>query len=146
MFEEGRALLWWWIEDVRGGFCDDPDDPNVPLFPSERIPQAVPALNIRAPGIAVTPSTFRRALQVAGDRFLTGPVQHLHPHLLRHAAATHNYERGMSLWEVQKLLGHDRPTTTVSYLATVHADPEKASLAAAGRAVQRLTMDKGNLR
>ena len=20
MFEEGRALLWWWIEDVRGGF------------------------------------------------------------------------------------------------------------------------------
>ena len=24
MFEEGRALLWWWIEDVRGGFCDDP--------------------------------------------------------------------------------------------------------------------------
>ena len=50
-------------------------------------------------------------------RFLTGPVTHLHPHLLRHAAATHNYERGMSLWEVQKMLGHDRPTTTVSYLA-----------------------------
>jgi integrase/recombinase XerC len=24
MFEEGRALLWWWIEDVRGGFSDDP--------------------------------------------------------------------------------------------------------------------------
>ena len=24
MFDEGRALLWWWIEDVRGGFCDDP--------------------------------------------------------------------------------------------------------------------------
>jgi hypothetical protein len=29
---------------------------------------------------------------------------------------------------------------------TAHADPEKASLAAAGRAVQRLTMDQGNLR
>jgi integrase/recombinase XerC len=146
MFEEGRALLWWWIEDVRGGFCDDPDHPHAPLFPSERIPQAVSALNVPAPGIAVTPSTFRRALQAAGGRFLAGPVQHLHPHLLRHAAATHNYERGMSLWEVQKLLGHDRPTTTVSYLATAHADPETASLAAAGRAVQRLTTDKGNLR
>ena len=146
MFEEGRTLLWWWIEDVRGGFCDDPDDPNAPLFPSERIPAAVSALNVPAPGIAVTPSTFRRALQVAGDRYLTGPVRHLHPHLLRHAAATHNYERGMSLWEVQKLLGHDRPTTTVSYLATAHADPEMACLAAAGRAVQRLEMDKGNLR
>ncbi len=146
MFEEGRALLWWWIEDVRGAFCDDPGDPNAPLFPSERIPAAVSALNVPTPGIAVTPSTFRRALKAAGQRFLSGPVQELHPHLLRHAAATHNYERGMSLWEVQKLLGHDRPTTTVSYLATAHADPEKASLAAAGRAVQRLTMDKGNLR
>ena len=145
MFEEGRDLLWWWIEDVRGDFTDDPEDPDAPLFPSERIPAAVSALNVTGPGIAVTPSTFRRALKVAGDRFLTGPVQHLHPHLLRHAAATHNYERGMSLWEVQKMLGHDRPTTTVSYLATAHADPETASLAAAGRAVQRLTMDKGNL-
>ncbi len=146
MFEEGRDLLWWWIEDVRGDFTDDPEHPDAPLFPSERIPAAVSALNVTGPGIAVTPSTFRRALKVAGDRFLTGPVQHLHPHLLRHAAATHSYERGMSLWEVQKMLGHDRPTTTVSYLATAHADPEMASLAAAGRAVQRLTMDKGNLR
>ena len=104
------------------------------------------ALNVSSPGIAVTPPTFRKALQSAGDRFLTGPVQHLHPHLLRHAAATHNYERGMTLWEVQKLLGHDRPTTTVSYLATAHADPETAGLASAGRAVQRLTTDKGSLR
>ena len=122
-----------------------PVHPDAPLFPSERIPAAVSALNVTGPGIAVTPSTFRRALKVAGDRFLTGPVTHLHPHLLRHAAATHNYERGMSLWEVQKMLGHDRPTTTVSYLATAHADPEAASLVAAGRAVQRSTMDKGNL-
>ncbi|WP_207944785.1 tyrosine-type recombinase/integrase [Actinomadura rubrisoli] len=146
MFEEGRALLWWWIEDCRGGFADDPDDPYAPLFPSERLPGSVWALNVPTSGIAVTPSTFRRALKIAGQRFLTGPVRHLYPHLLRHAAATHNYERGMSLWEVQKMLGHDRPTTTVSYLATAHADPEQASLAAAGRAVQRLTMDKGNLR
>jgi hypothetical protein len=52
----------------------------------------------------------------------------------------------MTLWEVQKLLGHDRPTTTVSYLATAHADPETAGLASAGRPVQRLTTDKGSLR
>lgn len=146
MFEEGRALLWWWIEEVRGAFADDPGHPDAPLFPSERIPPSVSALNVAAPGIAVTPSTFRHALKAAGQKFLPGPVRDLHPHLLRHAAATHNYERGMSLWEVQKLLGHDRPTTTVSYLATAHADPEKASLAAAGRAVQRLRMDDGNLR
>ena len=86
MFAEGRELLWWWIEDVRGGVADDPGDPNAPLFPSERIPAAVSALNVSAPGIAVTPSTFRRALKAAGHRFLPGPVQELHPHLLRHAA------------------------------------------------------------
>ncbi|MFB7559732.1 tyrosine-type recombinase/integrase [Streptomyces brevispora] len=47
-----------------------------------------------------------------------------HPHTAfantRHACATHNYERGRSLWKVQKMLGHDRPTTTASYLATAH--------------------------
>jgi integrase/recombinase XerC len=127
MFEEGRALLWWYIEEVRGEFCDDPADPDASLFPSERIPAAV------------------SALKVAGHRFLTGPVRDLHPHLLRHAA-THNYERGMSLWEVQKMLGHDRPTTTVAYLATACSDPERASLAASGPAIQRLVMDQGNLR
>ncbi len=146
LFDEGRALLWWYVEEVRGEFSDDPEDPTAPLFPSERIPTTAAALNIAIPGLVVTPSTFRRALKTAGHRFLTGPVNELHPHLLRHACATHNYERGMSLWEVQKLLGHDRPTTTVSYLATTHADPERAGLAAAGRAVQRLVWDKGNLR
>ena len=74
MFEEGRDLLWWWVEECRGGFCDDPDDLGAPLFPSERIPRAVSVLNVAVPGIAVTPSTFRRALKVAGQRFLTGPV------------------------------------------------------------------------
>lgn len=146
LFEEGRALLWWYVEEVRGEFGDDPDDPMAPLFPSERIPRAVAALNLAVPASGMTPSTFRRALKTAGSRFLTGPVTEMFPHLLRHACATHNYERGMSLWEVQKLLGHDRPTTTVSYLATAHADPEKVSLVAADRAVQRLVMDKGNLR
>ncbi len=52
----------------------------------------------------------------------------------------------MGLWEVQKLLGHERPTTTVHYLSAAHADPERASLAASGRAVQRLRVDQGNLR
>jgi integrase len=146
LFEEGRDLLWWYVEEVRGEFADDPENMAAPLFPSERIPAAVAALNVEHPGIAVTPSTFRRALREAGLEHLTGPVTEIYPHLLRHACATHNYERGMGLWEVQKLLGHDRPSTTVTYLATTHADPEKASLAASGRAVQRLRVDQGSLR
>ena len=33
MFEEGRALLWWWIEEVRGGFSDDPGAPGRAVVP-----------------------------------------------------------------------------------------------------------------
>ena len=40
----------------------------------------------------MTPSTFRKAVGRASDRYLTGPVSGLHPHLLRHACATHYYE------------------------------------------------------
>lgn len=66
-----------------------------------------------------------------------------HPHTAsadtRHSCATHNYESGMPLWDVQKILGHEWPTTTVGYLGSVKADPEKASLAASHRAVRRLS-------
>jgi hypothetical protein len=43
---------------------------------------------------AVVPSTFCRVLQSAAAAHLPGPVRELHPHLLRHACATHNYEAG----------------------------------------------------
>ena len=52
----------------------------------------------------------------------------------------------MSLWEVQKLLGHSWTTTTVRYIATAHADPELASRESSNRAAQRLLVDKGSLR
>jgi integrase len=146
LFAEGRELLWWYVEEIRGLFGDDPEDLGAPLWPSERLPAAVAALNVPTSGLAVVPATFRRALKTAARQHLPGPISDLHPHLLRHACATHNYERGMTLWEVQKLLGHGRPTTTVRYLATAHADPERASLESASRAAQRLLVDKGSLR
>ncbi|RSO07051.1 integrase [Streptomyces sp. WAC 06783] len=147
MFEDGRELLWWYVEEVRGLFQDDPEHPLAPLFPSERLPQQVAALNMPvAP--AVTPATFRRALKTVSRLYLPGPVTELYPHLLRHACATHNYERGMTLWEVQRLLGHTWTTTTVHYLATAQADPEHAESRrqAAARAGQRLLADRGSLR
>ncbi|MGW6695831.1 tyrosine-type recombinase/integrase [Rhodococcus sp. NPDC054953] len=145
LFEEGRTLLWWYIEEVRGEFGDDAGHPHAPLWPSERLPQSVAALNLPIAPVIV-PATFRRALHTAAARYLNGPVTDLFPHLLRHACATHNYERGMSLWEVQKLLGHEWATTTLRYMATARADPEYANLEASDRAAQRLMMDKGNLR
>jgi integrase/recombinase XerC len=52
----------------------------------------------------------------------------------------------MTLWEVQKLLGHEWTTTTVRYLAGAQADPEQAGRAAASRATQRLVREVGSLR
>ncbi|MFF2128203.1 tyrosine-type recombinase/integrase [Streptomyces olivochromogenes] len=57
----------------------------------------------------------------------------------RHTCATHNYESGMPLWDVQVLLGHAWPTTTVGYLASARTDPERASLESSRRAVRRLS-------
>lgn len=140
LFQEGRELLWWYVEEVRGDFRDDPSDPCAPLFPSERLPKAIAALNVGvAP--AVGPNAFRTALKAAAKLHLPGPVTNLFPHLLRHACATHLYEGGMALWDVQKVLGHEWASTTVGYLSSVQADPEKASLEASRRAVRRLSME-----
>jgi integrase len=137
LFAEGRELLWWYIECVRGEFCDDATDPGAPLWPSERLSKAIAALNVPiAPHLG--PDAFRRALKAAAIEHLPGPVTSLFPHLLRHACATHNYESGMPLWDVQKVLGHDWPTTTVGYLGSVKSDPEQPSLVSSGRAVRRL--------
>ncbi|WTI42420.1 site-specific integrase [Streptomyces sp. NBC_00589] len=137
MFAEGRELLWWYVEEVRGLFCDDPLDPYAPLFSSERLPAALGAVPAVAP--EMHPDTFRRALRAASQEHLTGTVTVLFPHLLRHACATHNYEAGMPLWDVQVLLGHQWPTTTIGYLASAKADPERTCSESSRRAVRRLT-------
>ncbi|WP_207843920.1 tyrosine-type recombinase/integrase [Williamsia soli] len=140
LFAEGRELLWWYMEEIRGQFCDDPTNDAGPLWPSERLPAAVAALNL-AVAPAIVPETFRRTLKQFSRRYLPGPVPELYPHLMRHACATHNYENGMPLWDVQKLLGHEWPSTTVGYLASAGADPERTVLESTQRAVRRLGME-----
>ncbi|MFD7908430.1 tyrosine-type recombinase/integrase [Kitasatospora sp. NPDC059747] len=140
MFAEGRALLWWYVEEIRGEFRDDASSPLAPLFPSERLPGALASLNLPlAP--AMVADTFRRALKAASLEYLSGPVPVLFPHLLRHACATHNYEAGMPLWDVQVLLGYVWASTTVGYLATVRSDPERSSLESSRRAIRRLSQE-----
>ncbi|MFC8247358.1 tyrosine-type recombinase/integrase [Streptomyces chartreusis] len=140
LFQEGRELLWWYVEEVRGEFTGDPCDPRAPLFPSERLPQGLVGAELLLPSPVVA-DTFRRALKLASLEHLRGPVTVLFPHLLRHACATHNYEAGMPLWDVQVLLGHRWASTTVGYLATAKGDPERASLESSRRAVRRLSVE-----
>lgn len=54
----------------------------------------------------------------------------LHPHLLRHSFAIHCVKHGMSIERLQKILGHQSPTTTSVYLqfsvADLHEDYDRA--------------------
>jgi site-specific recombinase XerD len=58
--------------------------------------------------------TVRYLCRVAGRR--AGVQQRIHPHLFRHACATHMLEAGADLRTIQHLLGHADIRTTARYL------------------------------
>ena len=63
----------------------------------------------------------------------------LHPHALRHFAATSWLRHGMGLDEVRRLLGHESLTTTLRYSSLVGADLQRAHRKAG--AIERLRLD-----
>ncbi len=70
-----------------------------------------------------------------------GLLQHrrLHPHALRHFAATSWLRSGAGLEEVRRLLGHESLTTTLRYSSLVGADLRRAHQKAG--ALERLRLD-----
>jgi len=119
MLGDARALLIWWVTEVRGEFRDDWELPRAPLFPSER-------------GGPIGGESFAKALGQAAGQHLSGPVTHLSPHVLRHACASRLYGEGLGLMAIQQLLGHRWVSTTVRY---VH---EGSGIASAGRSTRSL--------
>ncbi|HXF81633.1 MAG TPA: tyrosine-type recombinase/integrase [bacterium] len=63
----------------------------------------------------------------------------LHPHALRHFAATSWLRSGAGLDEVRRLLGHESLTTTLRYSSLVGADLQRAHRKAG--AIERLRLD-----
>lgn len=124
MLGDARALLVWWVSEVRGEFGDDFDRPRAPLFPSER-------------GGPADDDAFRSALAQAAARHLCGSVRTLSPHVLRHACASRLYGEGLGLAAVQQLLGHRWLTTTMRYVHVSAETLEAEYAAAAQRAAAR---------
>jgi len=74
--------------------------------PTTRIWSSPPTI-----GTPLDPSNARRALKVIADR--TG-LGHLHPHLLRHAAASLLSDAGVPLEDISDTLGHRSVTVTAN--------------------------------
>jgi integrase len=89
---------------------------------------------VRDPGIGCSQGILTRDAPIFEDHFCRGSrkrqaqitfptaTREVTPHVLRHTWATLALQKGISLAAVQKILGHDRLTTTAIYLNLTDGD------------------------
>lgn len=90
-------------------YLDSRDDDNPHLF-----------VSMRAPHGGLTKDGIERIFKKIGER--SGINRRLFPHLLRHTTATDCLSRGMSVAEIQRILGHADISTTMKYAKVCDGD------------------------
>lgn len=98
MLDQLDLILRWFVGDVRGGFGE-----STALFCDEG-------------GGPIHRGTIRNRLRHLLELEGAPSADRFSPHGLRHACATHNYERGVDLVAIQQMLGHWHVGTTMRYV------------------------------
>ena len=98
MLDQLDLILRWFLADVRGGFGE-----STALFCDEG-------------GGPIHRGTIRNRLRHLLELEGAPSADRFSPHGLRHACATHNYERGVDLVAIQQMLGHWHVGTTMRYV------------------------------
>lgn len=125
-------LLTWWLTDVRHQFGDDWEDPDAPMFPSERRDADTGRCT------RVGTEALRRGLNAVVGLWVPDWDGRLTPHVLRHYCASSLYEQGVGLKAIQELLGHSWLTTTTLYVHVEEDHIEQAWNQANPRTTSRL--------
>lgn len=71
------------------------------------------AMFLNRDGGRLSSRTVQKMIRGRGLR--AGTIEHVHPHMLRHSAATHMLDSGADLREIQEFLGHASLSTTQIY-------------------------------
>lgn len=70
-------------------------------------------------GDKYTASSIRQFINLYANK--AGIKKKVYPHLIRHSSFTHSLEAGENLYTIQKIAGHNNPSTTAIYL---HMSPK----------------------
>lgn len=115
MLDQVDLILRWYVDDVRPRMGN-----SEALFCDEG-------------GGVLHRGTIRNRLRYLLELEGGPPEERFSPHGLRHACATHNYERGVDLVAIQQMLGHWHVGTTMRYVtpsATFIEDAYKRAVSA----------------